>query len=112
MTDRELKPCPFCGGEARDGKDGEYFLVRCTHCGAEQFSDIRRVAVSSWNRRAYLPPTPAEAMRCPEVVALVKAMRGMCDVWHSTCVASGWDPFHVSQYETAITALEQEARHE
>lgn len=58
----ELLPCPFCGGEAREGKDGEYFLVGCTNCGAETSSEIRRVARSSWNRRADLaaPSAPAE----------------------------------------------------
>lgn len=112
MRDHELKPCPFCGGEARDGKDGEYFLVRCTHCGAEQFSDIRRVAVSSWNRRADLPPTPAEAMRCPEVVAMVEALRSAIEAIDAAYDGPDDNGRYSTRERAALAALEQAVRHE
>lgn len=56
----ELKPCPFCGGEAKVKRysNGYNFwcLVKCDDCGVEQDS-IRngyygeKQAVEAWNRR-------------------------------------------------------------
>lgn len=64
----ELKPCPFCGGEAyivpgvyRDGGYIENCAhVKCTKCGAngDTFSEcmpfdvVEQVAAEAWNRRA------------------------------------------------------------
>ena len=61
MTD--LKPCPFCGGEASllrnakrkiYGKD-EYItgvVACCNVCEARMFYGSERLAVDAWNRRA------------------------------------------------------------
>lgn len=59
----ELKPCPFCGGEAsiyhRTYKTGtEYMQVTCASCGAMSM-DIpasveycaKETAIEAWNRR-------------------------------------------------------------
>jgi len=55
----ELKPCPFCGGEAhydvaveRQGGYATYYVF-CRYCGAEtaMFSSIPD-AVAAWNKRA------------------------------------------------------------
>ena len=55
----ELKPCPFCGGEAciqRHEFIGytDTFGVVCLDCCAEtrQFFTDKKVAVRAWNRRA------------------------------------------------------------
>ena len=48
----ELKPCPFCGGEAEDfGVD--VFWVTCKNChiGTESFDTLQE-AIEAWNRRA------------------------------------------------------------
>jgi Lar family restriction alleviation protein len=70
MKENELKPCPFCGGEAvlyhQSSKytdyDGDY--VHCMHCGCrtklfecfngtgKTHEDTEREAVNAWNRRA------------------------------------------------------------
>lgn len=57
--DEELKPCPFCGGEAciqRHEFIGytDTFGVVCLDCCAEtrQFFTHKKVAVRAWNRRA------------------------------------------------------------
>lgn len=51
-----LKPCPFCGCEARllfRGYIDPAYVVVCTECGAEGTeSKDRRKAVDNWNRRA------------------------------------------------------------
>ena len=55
-----VKPCPFCGAEARilimtyDNNVEEYKVV-CPHCGISQKEYIasKDLAVTMWNRRAY-----------------------------------------------------------
>lgn len=52
----ELKPCPFCGGEAMEftGEDAapHRWTVECAVCGAHVGSDTRHKARAKWNRRA------------------------------------------------------------
>ena len=53
----ELKPCPFCGGEAQakhtDGSFGhDHVWVRCLHCPAQTMAmDTEVEAIAAWNRR-------------------------------------------------------------
>ena len=59
MDKTELKPCPFCGGEATlvaYGVNREYEVVQCLECGARTrlFNpEIFRGgnAIEAWNRR-------------------------------------------------------------
>ena len=61
----ELKPCPFCGGEAKIMTHESYvpeswrslvgvYGVVCTSCraGGYQFWDTEEQAIAAWNRRA------------------------------------------------------------
>lgn len=66
----ELKPCPFCGGEARiqygypnQQKQGRRMVfVKCRECKAKTetvyqlpfvaWNDCKRWAIAAWNRRA------------------------------------------------------------
>lgn len=51
----ELKPCPFCGGEARIMGDEDYFWGECLEleCVAQtRGSKSREKAIAQWNRRA------------------------------------------------------------
>lgn len=50
----ELKPCPFCGGEARINAYGfNQYSVDCKICWVEtpRKSGVKN-AIESWNRRA------------------------------------------------------------
>lgn len=54
MNDKELLPCPFCGGEAEvEHRFGLYFVF-CKYCGARvsSFGDVNS-AVAVWNTRNY-----------------------------------------------------------
>lgn len=46
-----LKPCPFCGGEAKIGIGmGEYWVM-CTNCEASSGMSTVNGAIELWNRR-------------------------------------------------------------
>jgi Lar family restriction alleviation protein len=49
----ELKPCPFCGGEAEatEYNDSDYTIM-CKNCHAEIGWREKAEAIAAWNRRA------------------------------------------------------------
>ena len=48
----ELKPCPFCGGEAEIIVVASYYKVRCSRCsGSATIATDRAAAIGFWNRR-------------------------------------------------------------
>ena len=49
---KNLKPCPFCGGEAWARVKDQYGCVSCTVCKASIEKDKLEEAVEAWNRRA------------------------------------------------------------
>lgn len=57
-TTDNLKPCPFCGGQAVVQEmcysmlQSEHF-VKCVNCGAEssRYYDSTHSAIKAWNRR-------------------------------------------------------------
>jgi len=76
----ELKPCPFCGGEAGKINDATRILGtwnvihRCPVIGPIKIeASLRENVVAAWNRRADLPPTLSDALALPEIAALVDA---------------------------------------
>lgn len=59
----KLKPCPFCGGEAKFFEDKGYqiFSVTCTECDAGTNGyGIEQDAIEAWNRRVQPTFTPDE----------------------------------------------------
>lgn len=79
VGERELKPCPFCGGEAapatvrysdetvREQHWGQdtFHYVSCIRCGSNNKGLVGSLTTSkaaeTWNRRAAANPEPAEA---------------------------------------------------
>ena len=59
ISDPKLKPCPFCGGEAKSVNEGVYAAVRCSRCGATiaavqtsgKYVECSEVA-EAWNSRS------------------------------------------------------------
>lgn len=62
MKGAELKPCPFCGGQAELRMASEIlscygsvsiggWKVGCTECGIETRIENRDTAIEKWNRR-------------------------------------------------------------
>ena len=53
MSDNQLKPCPFCGGEAQLKSCGYTSnSVYCIMCGASSgVYPLEQFAVEEWNRR-------------------------------------------------------------
>lgn len=50
----ELKPCPFCGGEAIESEPidrSPYWRIRCRKCSASIGGTHRRMNREAWNRR-------------------------------------------------------------
>jgi Lar family restriction alleviation protein len=48
----ELKPCPFCGGEAMKRKSNRVYYVFCTNCSVKTVDSITPDgAIAAWNRR-------------------------------------------------------------
>lgn len=55
----ELKPCPFCGGEAEIKADylqtffeNPTYVVGCFNCCIAERSYFKNTAIEAWNRRA------------------------------------------------------------
>jgi Lar family restriction alleviation protein len=72
MSSEELKPCPFCGGEAEMRLyDCEYF-AQCIECFNSTAADhqTKEAAASAWNRRAQLAAIQGGMGEAVEVVAV------------------------------------------
>lgn len=68
--DINLKPCPFCGGEAEMLSDDEHVWVRCKDCFVELYPFAKNVnycakekAAELWNTRVH--EEPAEELADP-----------------------------------------------
>ena len=62
MMSDELKPCPFCGGEAKL-KEAEYLgvFIVCSKCGTKtSYRLSRSLVVKMWNNRVEPEFTPDE----------------------------------------------------
>lgn len=59
----KLKPCPFCGGEAKlyYTEFYEEFAVQCTWCKADRYGyPTEQEAINAWNTRVESKPKNQE----------------------------------------------------
>lgn len=80
MTDPELLPCPFCGGDAAMGTGETYAFVNCVECLAAtnhlmNCDTTRDEAIAAWNTRADLSTYAAGMRAMREAAAGVAIMR-------------------------------------
>lgn len=62
-----LKPCPFCGEEAKLSRLPKCVFVTCTNCWAEEGrkwnKDQEAEAIAAWNERSHIAAQDAEIAR-------------------------------------------------
>jgi hypothetical protein len=51
MNNKELKPCPFCSGEAKYGTNDGFHYIWCDDCGETIFGFSKKEAFDIWNKR-------------------------------------------------------------
>lgn len=57
MKNTDLKPCPFCGGEAEVLVFGGVYMVQCETCGIATDTDrIKEDVIKKWNTRTNTIP--------------------------------------------------------
>ena len=96
MSNKELKRCPFCGGEAElyESSDGDFFRVSCTKCYTlSDYYYSKFEAIDTWNTRNYLEKQDSsnsseipkssnveQSVQVPEVVE-----NGICEYLPEEC---------------------------
>ena len=71
---KELKQCPFCGGNGSYSNAGFGFIVKCKKCGAKtSIQESGKEAADTWNSRAF---EDAESKR---LIGALKAIKKIVD---------------------------------
>lgn len=100
----ELKPCPFCGGEAELGSP--IYYVECTSCmGGVPSYDSMEEAISAWNRRSPPAAVPDGWVMVPNEPTremAIAAVKALDDATVSDPKAAGWDA--IRAYRAMISA--------
>lgn len=114
----KLKPCPFCGNEAKDANTG---VVYCSFCSARVSHDTPEEARTAWNRRADAPKpgvVPEHSAPGPDDLATREAVRHVLS-WRVENLNSAesmrlqgsmmedWYMAHVKVHDTILYALHQ-----
>ena len=75
MTSK-LKPCPFCGGEAKvreimymkyDGYQERFYISECQCCNVNIEADNKEDAITAWNTRKPMDKIVEQLERLPNV---------------------------------------------
>ena len=76
MNNEELKPCPFCGGEAKlVVQFGDEFMVLCPNCEAQTNFHDKEGAIAAWNRRNYSEKQNSSKLTYEELEKMVKPLK-------------------------------------
>lgn len=81
--DNKLKPCPFCGGEARLIGHSPYSITCCKCRATTVICDTPEKAINEWNRRVMFTFTFRELYAIYEVFTVPNPSRFLTDGYHS-----------------------------
>lgn len=96
MSEIELKPCPFCGGEAEIIEAFGDFAAMCKECDAAAASaDTESGAAKAWNKRKwhqtyreyFEEQFPRDAFPAADVDEIISELR-VCQLWGKEHVAT------------------------
>ena len=76
---KELKPCPFCGGEAiiyQNYNEYGIWTVSCDVCHVEMVSGVRDILVAAWNVRPIEDVAPKKRKEITEILNDLSAAHG------------------------------------
>lgn len=111
----ELKPCPFCGGEASfDHDDNGWNWIYCKSCDASTnarvsaMDDCRPLLAEAWNRSALLAKYSEQVGKCSEHHAKCSEVVGYAAEDMASAAAQGFRD-GVKAASNVIAKLEQEA---
>jgi len=85
--DKELKPCPFCGGAAKYEKIRESYdleeFIECAYCGAQMSNyDESKGVEKAWNTRAYNKALTEAQERIKELKKENIELEKLAQQWH------------------------------
>lgn len=104
----ELKPCPFCGGEA-EIVNTSVFWAKCKECGAESPEDgtsgSKSGAKDCWNKRSYEDTIEEKDKVIGE---LHKQLQSAYDL----LLISGWDDDFAADIREITNALSKQSKGE
>ena len=102
MNEIKLKPCPFCGGEARLTQyyPGRNYSVQCSVCGAITLHYTNAVdAARAWNRRVDNKPIRQSCKSCKHYTPDPNYRDG--NMGNCRYLAKIWEkPFYVNEART------------
>lgn len=100
MSNKELKPCPFCGGKVvvmGSNDDSRFYMVVCLKCNlkAKWYHDFKDEAITHWNTRNYMENQ--DSSNSSEIPNSSSKVIPLVSKWREDEV-SAWIKIEISQF--------------